>query len=391
MNKRILHCVLDEKFIDGLINIMDLFNDRYVQQYVNVTTVPCSKYKYIKNRGRVYNIVKENFDGYLRDYSPDIIILHSFTSLPLDCFGSLQEGIKVVWLAWGYDIYQPLYGYRPMIDIKSLYHSYTIRYMRKEKLFSIKEFFSKILKSGKKGMLKKAISRFDYFAGVIPNEYDLICRNPKNIFFRAKPVTFNYGDTNGTTINEDNINAPYTIGNAILVGNSADPTNNHVDAFLELSRFNLGDKRIIVPLSYAGTANYVSYVKKKGKEIFGTQCQTITSFMPLSEYKAFIDATAYSIFFIERQQAMGNIIMSLWNGNMVFMSENSPAYVFLKNKGAIIYTIQADLYRIENNEQLSEEEKDHNRKLMISLYSVDAVVERDKFFLETISEEEKIV
>ena len=113
--------------------------------------------------------------------------------------------------------------------------------------------------------------------------------------------------------------------------------------------------------------------------------------MPLSEYKAFIDATAYSIFFIERQQAMGNIIMSLWNGNMVFMSENSPAYVFLKNKGAIIYTIQADLYRIENNEQLSEEEKDHNRKLMISLYSVDAIVERDKFFLETISEEEKIV
>lgn len=385
MNKKILHCVLDEKFIDGLINVMDLFNDRFVQQYVNVTNSPYPEYKYIKKKERVCNIVKENFDEYLREYSPDIVILHSFTSLPLECIVSLRKGIKVIWLAWGYDIYQSLYGFRPLIDTINLYYPYTRRYILRKELFSIKGVLSKMLKNRRNCMVRKAISRVDFFSGVIPNEYDLIRNNKKNSFFRASPVMFSYGDTTDSTENNDNIHAPYTNGYAILVGNSADPTNNHVDALKELTRINLGDKCIIVPLSYAGTPNYVSFVIKKGTMFFGSRFQAITNFMTINEYKDLIDSTAYSIFFIERQQAMGNIIHSLWKGNMVFMSEKSPAYKFLKSKGTILYTIQSDLYRIENNEYLSEKDREHNRRLMISLFSVEAIVERDRFFLDAIA------
>ena len=49
----------------------------------------------------------------------------------------------------------------------------------------------------------------------------------------------------------------------IQVGNSADPTNNHIEAFEMLRKYKHENVKIYVPLSY-GNQNYASTVISKG-------------------------------------------------------------------------------------------------------------------------------
>ena len=69
------------------------------------------------------------------------------------------------------------------------------------------------------------------------------------------------------------------------------------------------------------------------------------TFMPFEEYNSIIKSCSIAIFAHERQQALGNILMCLWNGCKVFLSKNSIVYKYLKSLGTVIYSIQDDLTR----------------------------------------------
>ena len=67
----------------------------------------------------------------------------------------------------------------------------------------------------------------------------------------------------------DSKNNLHENSNNILIGNSADPSNNHIDIFEKIKNFNFKNKKIIVPLSYP--ENYEYYIAKviiKGEKNF---------------------------------------------------------------------------------------------------------------------------
>lgn len=104
----------------------------------------------------------------------------------------------------------------------------------------------------------------------------------------------------------------------ILVGNSADPSNNHLDALEKLLPYKDQDISIYVPLSYGDQA-HAEKVIEKGRDWFGDKFLPITSFMPFEQYLAFLKSVDIAIFNHKRQQAMGNTITLLGLGKTIYM------------------------------------------------------------------------
>ena len=90
----------------------------------------------------------------------------------------------------------------------------------------------------------------------------------KNSFFKAEKVEFTYFDMNPIATE-----ATKTIfkerGQDIIIGNSAGSTNNHIDIMKQLSYVGIKDRRVIIPLSYAGNKRYIKKVINYGSSLWG--------------------------------------------------------------------------------------------------------------------------
>ena len=114
----------------------------------------------------------------------------------------------------------------------------------------------------------------------------------------------------------------------ILVGNSADPSNNHIEALEKLLPYKGQDIKIYVPLSYGDQA-HAKKVIDQGKDWFGEKFFPVTSFMPFDQYLDFLKSVDIAIFNHKRQQAMGNIITLLGMGKTVYMRRDVSHSDFL--------------------------------------------------------------
>ena len=371
---RILHCVTDEKFIDDLIEFTQVMWTGCYHEYAFIYSHPDIEFKYIHKKEFVKRFRGHQIVDYIQKEKINVVILHNLYSIPVYDLASIPPKVTVVWFAWGFDLYSPTYQiHRPLIKI-DMYYEKTKQALNNVKSLNYKFelFISAVLRCKDFFKIKKAIYRVDFFSGVIPEEYDLIIANKKNHYFRAKPLHFNYHSSqNG--FKEEYLNQPTVSGFDIQIGNSGDPTNNHIDVMSMLQQYKIKDKRIICPLSYSGPKYYRDIVKKYGENAFGERFHPLISFIPYDEYTKILSTTRYAIFAMERQQAMGNVLSGLWEGRMLFLSENNPEYLSLKKRGYVLFTIQKDLSMIERNEMLSEKDIMTNRRLLISdfLYFIE--------------------
>jgi len=104
----------------------------------------------------------------------------------------------------------------------------------------------------------------------------------------------------------------------IQVGNSADPSNNHLEVFEKLASLQTDNFRVLVPLSY-GDQQHARWVISAGKELFGDRFVPLTDFMPLAQYQAFLATIDIAIFNHNRQQGLGNLISLLGMGKKVYL------------------------------------------------------------------------
>lgn len=139
----------------------------------------------------------------------------------------------------------------------------------------------------------------------------------------------------------------------IQIGNSADPSNNHIEILDKLLPFKDKNIRIYAPLSYGDKA-HAKEVKAKGKELFGDKFIALTDFMPFDQYLSFLGGIDIAIFNHKRQQAMGNTITLLGLGKTVFIRSDTTQWQFFKDKKIEVYDVKnlskVDLKNIKNNE-----------------------------------------
>lgn len=336
----IVHCVTDEKFAKNIVTTFEFLADRCHSNYVYIESSKPKKLLYIKDNASIEHLKIDELMSRLQQGKYDVLFLHSLRSMPLNHIPLIPLQVKVVWLAWGFDIYYRV-GARPLVEVPNVYLPETKKLMKP----TMSEIFTKTGKRLYKmfiqdRIMRKAVARVDFFSGVFPEEFDMMrC----NSFFRARPIEYRYASPS-SNISLDLLNTEEPVmGMNILVGNSGDPSNNHADIFKKMSKVELGDRKIIVPLNYGGTSCYRQRVKELGKHLWGNRFITIESFMPYENYKSFISSCGFRIFGHERQQAIGNIRVAFRSGCKVFLSKSSIIYRHQAALGLKIYTIQDDI------------------------------------------------
>lgn len=153
----------------------------------------------------------------------------------------------------------------------------------------------------------------------------------------------------------------------ILVGNSADPTNNHLEIFNKIERYK--DDKIIIhcPLSY-GDSSYASVIIDEGKRLFGDKFLPVIDVMPFDEYKDLLCSIDIAIFNHDRQQAMGNIRALVGMGKKVHMRNSLTSTDSLKSLGVKVFSIE------EINLIKSFPESKSNAELMKENYSKEKLI-----------------
>lgn len=359
-----IHFMTDEKFTDGAVGLFEC--DRRIDNYYYIISNVVNTLKYVKS-SNVKCIDVDQIKGIVDD--ANIIYLHSLYCIPFNSILSLPLYSKIVWFSWGYDTYTA----DPIIPIK-LYHKLTLRFLTKNSVIEriIGNYFTHLLHFKYRNKYNVLLSRISYYSGVFPYEYELIKKN--NNSFKAKPLDFYYGSTKFFI--PDVLNTDYNKNKRnIIIGNSAAWTNNHLDALNALKKVprDYYDK-IIVPLSYGGSKEYIETVKCFGINHFPKSFMALDSFMPLEDYLALVSNCKAAIFLLERQQASDNILMQIWYGAKVFLPYKSGMYDYLKSIGLYIYSIEYDLCEVRS--ELDESCVIHNRKTLVDHYSSRSLIQR---------------
>lgn len=365
-----LHCVNDSYFTLIVINEFEHIKEKVNSLYAICTFKKGISFQYINEvKDRIDIVSPLYLNRYIKEHHINVIVLHNLLSLHYINILTLPSNVKIVWFAWGKDIYEYPQD-KPFVDVKR-YMPITSKVILRSPNQSVPQ---KIKQYFRNYFLRKIIPKIDFFSGVLPNEYKMISKTPG---FRAKEIIFHYTRFNTSP----NIFHPQIEGDNILIGNSADPSNNHLDIMEKLSKYNIGERYIYVPLSYGGNKEYIQLIINKGREMWGMQFVPLLDFLPHNEYKKILSSCGFHIFGHERQQAIGNISIGLKNGSKVFLSKTSIAYEYFKDAGMRIYSIQDELGEDELNKKLTKKEIEKNIDVM-NKYRSSEVFYKD--LLETI-------
>lgn len=389
---KILHIFNDDKFLDTAFDIFELIPD-IVNEYIFYTEIKEYKFKYIKNVSRIR--IESNINEYQRifsDQSIDVIFFHTLDSSKYILLSLIDEKKTVVWSVWGYDIYNEIENAFHIIKLnlfKPL--TYSLLFGKKPTFFNqVKKIVKRLLHIKREitefkrkryivKFVKQTIHRVDFCATVLPVEYELLS---KLSYFRAKPFYFKYLNKTPEKIISQPISS--SLGNNILLGNSADTTNNHLDVLVKLKKLDLCGREILIPMNY-GNEYYKNQILEKIK--FESNIRVLDTFLPIEEYENIINSCSIAIFGHIRQQALGNIHMCFERGIKVFLYKDSITYKQLKKNGYYVYKIE-DLTNNNINIPLSSYEKEHNYKLNLRVASPDIMINKLK---ESIAELRTIV
>jgi len=150
----------------------------------------------------------------------------------------------------------------------------------------------------------------------------------------------------------------------VVVGNSADSSNDHIEVFKLLEKFNSEDIEIYSVLSYGGSKIYIDNIIKEGKKIFKDKFKPILEYMSFKDYLDFINSSDICILNHKRQQGLGNQLVFFILKKKVFISNTTTPFQYYKNNGIDIYSTESlSNMTFENFVFQDEEKKKKNKEL----------------------------
>lgn len=151
----------------------------------------------------------------------------------------------------------------------------------------------------------------------------------------------------------------------ILIGNSADPSNNHSEILKILEPYRDENITIYAPLSY-GPSDYANRMSLEGKRVFGEKFIPLMDFMPLDEYQRLLAGIDIAMFNHRRQQGMGNSINLLGMGKKLFMRTDVTPYRLFAEMGVKVFDINQFELTLLNAEDAAQ-----NAQKVKSIFSED--------------------
>jgi len=385
ISKKIIHIFHDDKFIDGAIKLFEEVAPKISEYYV--VKKKGIALQYVKSDQIIRidlddNNERETFLESVNSEVNSVIFVHALDYTQQKVVLRINKAIPKVWFIWGYDLYltwpllhKTLYliKTKKLLGVKSNYKtnllSSSVGFFLFKNHLLLKTFSKKthvLLGEIFDTDFYKAARMIDYVAPIVPTEMEII----KGMKLPAKYVPFEYvclQDLLGDKINETVYGKPN-----IMVGNSADPSNNHVDVFEKLAKMDLKGRKIYVPLSYGGNDFYKKAVIEEGRRLFKDNFHPLTDFMPLEKYNEVLLSCGTLILNHVRQQAVGNIVVMGYLGAKIYLNNASPVYKYYKQQGIVISSTN-ELADNNFQQNLSSSNIALNKSRFYDLYSREAV------------------
>ncbi|MDN4503152.1 TDP-N-acetylfucosamine:lipid II N-acetylfucosaminyltransferase [Alteromonadaceae bacterium BrNp21-10] len=243
-----------------------------------------------------------------------------------------------IWICWGHDIYQHHTKGRPL-KLKLMHFIHRLLVKRLVNCCALNAGDSELIKATLR------TSNVD----VLP--YPLIGSNiERNVQGNDRPQT-------------------------ILLGNSASPNNNHIEALSWLSGFAEENIKIIAPLNYAGPVEYVQQVIECGNALFGDKFDPITQMLQKEEYDRLIASCDIVVFAHDRQQGLYVVYSAFKQGQKIFIRSNTSSFKSLNKFGFNLFASEK-IAEMEYSEFINSNLQDaqNNQELMERTFSEKALI-----------------
>ena len=365
---RILHLITNHQVVERTLGIYESVfpgKNEVLVFYLWEDFNRLEKYKGYPNVNR--NNVRKVAKGY--DFSEiTYIVAHYMRMDMIDFIRYAPSRVKVCWEIYGHDLYNQFLepnGYPLYYSSPADYEEHS--FFKKTFPFIFKAIFE--LK-GDKYLFKSQINKQFKYISNRTSVVQYCCRYDELLLEEYSNRKYESYEVFNYSLKEvlgDLVDAPFSSGQDILVGNSASFSNNH----LYILDF-LKDKIIpegtclIMPLSYGGSPKYVNRVESSFRQYFPDNIKTIKDYMPIAEYNQIFKRIRIMVLSAWRQEAHGTAIMGFYMGIKVIMSSRSPLFKWFRECGFIVFDLESINDRFFD--PLSAAECLHNRELVLDKY-----------------------
>lgn len=372
------HLMVDDKFINKFIESAEK-----VAQGNNVYIITSSlPTRFVTSNNAIYALpFSKKFNSVIDEIrASDRLYIHWFDKYQVDLVEKIPSGVMIFLFFWGGDFLQQTKAFRHFnfdpyskrylqrIERKSLFN-FTINVIHYLKLVNRFIIFQKKKNISEKIEIKareQFLDRLNYFCHWNALDMDIVvvayggC--PKFAHF-IYDVSLGSIDKPLPRTNKSNLIK-------LWLGNSDDPTNNHLDAINCLKRYKSQNVEVYCPLNYEN-GDYAKYVTKIGLKYFNERWHSITEFVPIEQYLQLLEKMDVVIMYHNLTQAAGNIFSFVKMGKKVFMKSQSTIYALLVKNGVKVFDANTipELTFEEFTKPLSSEEVHFNFNTISELFS----------------------
>lgn len=280
----------------------------------------------------------------------DGVVLNGLGKTNVELLNQLGKDVRVFLRLFGYELYK--YKLDKFISSKTLNLTKPISLTK----YGIKEYLKRKTKrllglefKINKEKHKSIYSKIDAILLVNQFEYDEL----KKYFYLPRFIQVALTRETPKTFDLSNKKE------VIIVGNSRNSWNNHLDIFKVIKKSKkFNTYKFILFFNYGANNDYAETVKREATQ---NNFVLIDKFLDNIEFNDIYNNASAVIINSYRQHALGNIHTALLAGTKVYLNKKSSTYRWLKHEGFIISEITELPNDIDNKEvKLSIEEYQHN-------------------------------
>lgn len=387
---RFLHVIPDNKFIDAA---HDIFEEAAPDAHDYLIFSSGCRLRYIHNFEPIRVSPAQILDACLRLDEYSAVFIHYLNNEARLLIHSAPAHTKFIWLAWGADYYH-LLGPENTFLLPS-----TLAMLAGEPISTGRNFANFLAEAKEAAMAPahflhrlKLRRRTRAFCASAPAETTLLRRfsalatpiEEDYLALRAHHPSLDipFLDWNYWTENFSPRRLPTRpTGNNILLGNSATPTNNHLDALELLADAVPHDRTVICPLSY-GLPRYADLVEEKGHALLGNRFVPLREYTNSESYAKTISSCSIVIMNHLRQQALGNIIIALCSGSHLFLQAGNPVRATLSKMGITTNEIAEVPGFLQKESSVPDAELKATRTIIEAKFGRAAILEKTKRLLQ---------
>ncbi|WP_085298072.1 TDP-N-acetylfucosamine:lipid II N-acetylfucosaminyltransferase [Cognaticolwellia mytili] len=217
---------------------------------------------------------------------------------------------------------------------------------------------------------QRLISRFANVFALTPGDAELVTRylKRKDVKVLAYPLI--------GLVREQHKQVTYSAAQPlrILVGNSADKSNEHLQVLSQLAHLADANVEVVMPLNYAGNDEYINAVVCEGKRLFADKFVAITDMLEKSAYDQLLSTVDITVFAHQRQQGLYVVYAMLEMGKTIFLRRSTSSYSNLSALGFDVKAFEGlNEFNVEELKALVKSPNTNNQALMAEHYTEQAL------------------